>query len=180
MSGFYERTDNLITDTKSTTTTTTKSGMTDEDKCYNSSKTDSGFISGGNLTVSGEIIVSDEENNTTSSSSCNVNKLKTLQPTTTTSTSTESSDNNKTYNESHMRLDSGVELFITEGISSLTLEKNSAYNDLDSKFTSTTTNRSRSNIKSNIDSIKSIDEKQIEQQPPPWELYYEQDDDGNT
>lgn len=192
MSGLHERQENLISDTTKSTSNknSSSSGMIDEDKFYDSSKTDSGFISGGNLTVSGEIFSSDEENNTTATSSSNVKKLKShqqqqQQPSsstskTTTTTDNYYSDNIKISSTTHMRVDSGVDLILTDRISSLSLDKDSGYNDLDSTLTSRSRSINNNNNKCNIESInKSIEEKQIEEQPP-WELYFEQDEDGNT
>lgn len=100
----------------------------DGDKCeqFESSRTDSGFLSGGNLVVSGEIVSEDE-------------KVQPVGP--------------------HMHLDSGVDLGLSESFSNLSL-KHPELNDLGSK-----------GHKSEKFALK---ERQS------WEVYYQQDEDGDT
>lgn len=128
-----------------------------EDKCgfYESSRTDSGFLSSTNLTHTSEIF--SEE----------------IQPVIEEHRSTDSGlvdDNNK--EDKYMRLDSGiVDVGLSETFSSLSLSlTNSSLNNLNS-----------SKIRTNEDLINTdnIDKKKAEEQHP-WELYFKQDDDGDT
>lgn len=130
------------------------SGMIDEDKFYESSKTDSGFLSGGNLVVSGEIV--SEELSSSSHTDNSNDKLKTPET-----------------EKVLMRLDSGVDLIITESLSNLSLEKNSAYNDLNSS-------NKPNNLTSTTSSLTVSKQFDASKEQPPWELYYEQDEDGDT
>lgn len=100
----------------------------DSDKCaqYESSRTDSGFLSSGNLIVSEEIVSEDEK----------------VQP-----------------EESHMHLDSGVDLGLSQTFSNLSL-KHPELNDLGSKGQKS----------------GKIGQKEC----PSWEVYYQQDEDGDT
>lgn len=129
-------------------------GMTDEDKFYESSRTDSGFLSGGNLVLSGEIVSEELEE---ISEDRNAGNLKT-QP----------------GSEVHMRLDSGLDL--TESLSNLSLDRNSGYNDLSStsskQCSSTPFSPSITPNTHQSDSSKAHEAN--------WDLYNEQDEDGNT
>ncbi|XP_018334475.1 NF-kappa-B inhibitor cactus [Agrilus planipennis] len=120
----------------------TAPGMTEDEKTDCDSRTDSGFLSGGNLALSGEII--SEE----------------IPP---TPTSADDHKKQALIDDNLMRLDSGVDLGLSESFSSLSL-KNSGLNDLSS-----------GNIDESQPCIKESDQKEI-----PWELYFEQDEDGDT
>lgn len=147
MSGSDQKINSFLTDTS----TKVSSGMIDEDKLLESSRTDSGFLSG-------EIVTEDNINSTSDSGCSNVN-LKTSE-----------------IPQFHMRLDSGVGLTITESFSELSLEKNATLNDLNltpkqhKSLTSTTTTYSE----------KPTEETKQFNEQPPWELYYAQDEDGDT
>ncbi|KAF5283729.1 hypothetical protein FQA39_LY17226 [Lamprigera yunnana] len=124
-------------------------GMTDEKySLYESSRTDSGFLS-GNLVVSSEIL-SEEI------------KSEEIQPLTDSRVLEESGQTNQSQSV-FMRLDSGVDLGLSESFSSLSL-KYPGINDLGSKLK---------------EPISPVEVKKPEEQPP-WELYYEQDEDGDT
>lgn len=122
-------------------------GMIDEDKLYESSRTDSGFLSGGNLVLSGEIlseeIIPEHEHRGHSG-----NDLKTPET-----------------QQSLMRLDSGVDVGITESFSTLSL-KNPGLNDL--------------NTKTAVQQQPEQHQQQQQQRQLPWEEYYGQDEDGDT
>lgn len=115
-------------------------GMTDEDKLYESSRTDSGFLSGGNLVLSGEIL--SEEIIHEPEPKGHDKNLKTPET-----------------QQSLMRLDSGVDVGITESFSTLSL-KNPGLNDLNTKT--------------------AVQQPEQHQQQLPWEEYYGQDEDGDT
>lgn len=119
MSGNQQKTSDLLPDGPQKLET---------DKCeqYSSFRTDSGFLSGGNLVVSGEIASEDEK----------------VQP-----------------EETHMHLDSGVDVGLSETFSNLSL-KHPELNDLSS--------------------IGQKSEKIAQKEKQPWEVYYQQDEDGDT
>lgn len=136
--------------------------VTDDDKCglYESSRTDSGFISSGNLLVSGEI-VSEE-----------------IQPASGTSENTSSRpldsgiiEDGKEKDTDYMRLDSGV--CLSESFSNLNIKQ--GFNDLNCPKIKQTP-------------VESYTRSDLQKQAPvgkvsddiPWKIYYEQDDDGDT
>jgi len=122
-------------------------GMTDDKfDLYESSRTDSGFLSGGNLVLSGEIVSGE------------------IEPLTDSGVVDDSLKVDRSE-QGYMRLDSGVDLGLSESFSSLSL-KNPGLNDLSS-----------SKSKGPISPVQT---KKPEEQQPPWELYYEQDEDGDT
>lgn len=131
--------------------------LTDDDKCglYESSRTDSGFISSGNLIVSGEI-VSEE-----------------IQPTSGNSQSRPlDSGNDKEKEQDYMRLDSGV--CLSESFSNLNIKP--GLNDLNSpkiKQTPVEPYCKSEPQRTSSPVVKPVDDV-------PWKLYYEQDEDGDT
>lgn len=127
-------------------------GMTDEKyKLYESSRTDSGFLSGGNLVISGEIL-SEEI------------KSEEIEPLTDSGVGDDSIKTSPSLRDPSMRLDSGVDLGLSDSFASLSL-KNPNLNDLSS-----------TKIKEPISPVQI----QKPEEQPPWELYYEQDEDGDT
>lgn len=110
-----------------------------EDKLYENSRTDSGFLS-GNLTAE----LSEE-----------IRDSGPLEE-----------DDLPKEEEKSMRLDSGVDVCLSQTFSDLSLDlKQPGLNDLSS--TKARTNDDTKNGKSTEDR-------------PPWELYYRQDEDGDT
>lgn len=119
-------------------------GMTDDKfSLYESSRTDSGFLS-GNLVVSSEIL--SEEIQPLTDSGVLEDSAKSIQ-----------------NQSAFMRLDSGVDLGLSESFSSLSL-KYPGLNDLSSN---------------KKEPISPVEVNKPEEQPP-WELYFEQDEDGDT
>lgn len=108
----------------------------DDDKCglYESSRTDSGFLSGGNLIVSEEITSEEQDSG--------VAKQRHVE-------------------EPYMHIDSGVDI-LSQTFSSLNL-KHPDLNDLSCKDIKETSTKQRVKVE--------------EQQ---WEIYYGQDEDGDT
>lgn len=131
--------------------------VTDDDKCglYESSRTDSGFISSGNLLVSGEI-VSEE-----------------IQPASGSSRPLDSGiiEDRKEKDPDYMRLDSGV--CLSESFSNLNIKQ--GFNDLNCPKIKQTPVESytRSDLQKQAPVGKASDDI-------PWKIYYEQDDDGDT
>lgn len=129
------------------------SGVTEEDKAslFECSTSDSGFISSGNLIYSGEItseeIQPERKSPTVDSGVIDVN-LKTPE----------------IRSDISMKLDSGVDLALSQSFSNLDLKD---LNDLNSGPCQTQITESEPKI-SNV--------------PPKqqWELYYEQDENGDT
>lgn len=108
--------------------------LSEEDKYEGRTETDSGFLSGGNLLVSGEI-------------------------------GPEEADGTAEKAPTYMHIDSGVDVCLSETFSGLSL-KHPDLNDL------------------NATTKGAIKETNIKQQPKteeqPWQLYFEQDEDGDT
>lgn len=113
--------------------------LTDEDKCglYESSRTDSGFLSGGNLIVSGEITSEEQEQD----SGVAPKEVHIEEP--------------------YMHIDSGLDV-LSQTLSSLSL-KHPDLNDLSCKDLKEATSKQR-----------------VKEQEQPWEIYYGQDEDGDT
>lgn len=113
-----------------------------EDKLYENSRTDSGFLS-GNLT---EEIKSEE--------------IKTEE----IKSDSEVIEDDHSTEEKFMRLDSGVDICLSETFNSLSLDlKTPGLNNLSNTKTRTNDNDSKNN-----------------EEKHPWELYYKQDEDGDT
>lgn len=110
--------------------------LTEEDKCglYESSRTDSGFLSGGNLIVSGEITSEEQDSG--------------LAP------------KESHTEEPYMHIDSGVDV-LSQTFSSLSL-KHPDLNDLSCK------------------ELKEEPKPRVAVEEQPWEIYYGQDEDGDT
>ncbi|KAF5306205.1 hypothetical protein FQR65_LT07482 [Abscondita terminalis] len=130
-------------------------GMTDEKfSLYEASRTDSGFLS-GNLVVSSEIL-SEEI------------RSEEIEPPSDSGVLEESAKSKSICNNQSvfMRLDSGVDLGggLSESFSSLSL-KNPGLNDLSSN-----------KLKEPICPV----ELSKPEEQPPWELWFEQDEDGDT
>lgn len=134
--------------------------VTDDDKCglYESSRTDSGFISSGNLLVSGEIV--SEEIQPASGVSENTRPLD-----------SGIIDDSKEKDTDYMRLDSGV--CLSESFSNLNIKQ--GINDLNSPKIKQTPVESyvRTDLQKQAPVLKVSDDI-------PWKIYYEQDDDGDT
>ena len=125
---------------------------------YDSGRTDSGFLSGANLT-SEHSLTSEDLNNSSSV------KIDSCQ------------EDSKNF----MRLDSGVDLGLSEKLVSLTLKD--SYNNLNKQSTKSS---SQVEICSNVDNIpvktispKSNSRSQL-QSSIPVHIYYQQDEDGDT
>lgn len=125
--------------------------LTEEDKYESRTETDSGFLSSGNLLVSGEITASQEEEEDY--------KTPSQQP------PTSSRDDKEENQSSYMHIDSGVDVCLSENFSSLSL-KHPDLNDLNSKG---------SQKPSTI-----ITTTKEEQQQQSWQNHFEQDEDGDT
>lgn len=124
------------------------SGLMEDDKCglYESSRTDSGFLSSANLTS--DQLLSEEIKSATDSGLI------------------EEDDGGK-VDSGYMRLDSGVDVGLSETFSGLSLKSPSLNNLNSTKRTNDDIPHTQTNIKS-------------EQERPPWELYYRQDEEGDT
>lgn len=111
--------------------------LTEEDKCgvYESSRTDSGFLSGGSLIVSGEITSEEQD------SGVLAKEIHTEEP--------------------YMHIDSGVDV-LSQTFSSLCLQ-HPDLNDLSCKELKEETSKPRVTV-----------------EDQPWEIYYGQDEDGDT
>lgn len=129
------------------------SGLMEDDKCglYESSRTDSGFLSSANLTVSSDQLVLSEEIKSPADSGL-IEEDDTAKP-----------------EEGYMHLDSGVDVGLSETFSELSLKSPSSLNNLNS--TKSRTTEEVSQVQSNVTS---------DQEHPPWELYYKQDEEGDT
>lgn len=122
-----------------------------EDKCdlYKNSRTDSGFLSSANLTSSSDQLLSEEIRSTTDSGLI---------------------EEDHKEHESYMRLDSGVDVGLSETFSSLSLNlKNPGLNNLNS-----------TKLRTNEDVVTPVADQKVTEEQHPWELYYKQDEDGDT
>lgn len=137
-----EKDKNMVVDAAEKST-----GLMEEDKCglYESSRTDSGFLSSANLTVSSDQLLSEEIKSAPDSGLIEEDDI-----------------------EQSMRLDSGVDLGLSETFSGLSL-KSPSLNNLNS--TKLRTNDDIPHVQTNVSS---------EEERPPWELYYRQDEEGDT
>lgn len=137
--------------------------VTDDDKCelYESSRTDSGFISSGNLLVSGEIVSEEIQSGIFENTSSGP----------LTSGSVEGKEKNSENDTDYMRLDSGV--CLSESFSNLNIKQ--SFNDLNCPKIKQTPVESyiRSDLQKQAPVLKVSDDI-------PWKIYYEQDDDGDT
>ena len=136
-------------------------GNSDGLSFYESGRTDSGFLSGANL-----------------SSECPSVEI------TPSSRIPEDPEEGKEGPNIFMKLDSGVDVGLHERISSLSL-KDSDLNDLN--LSSSKSHREGHSYTSNINIISSSSQhtsEQHDQQPhdpvQPWELYFNQDEEGDT
>lgn len=132
------------------------SGLMEDDKCglYESSRTDSGFLSSANLTVSSDQLLSEEIKSPADSGLIEEDDIERPE------------DNN------YMHLDSGVDVGLSETFSGLSLKSPSSLNNLNSTKIRTNEDVSQvSQVQSNLTS---------DQERPPWELYYKQDEEGDT
>lgn len=122
------------------------------------SRTDSGFLSGGNL-LSDQNLSSDDLSTPVSQKSA------------------PELDVRGKGSASYMRLDSGVDVSLNDQLSSLSLYKNYDCNDLscDVKPNSVISD-SKTNVSLNIKERK----QEEDHEPQPWELYFQQDEDGDT
>ena len=142
----------------------TKLRDSSDSKChsvYDSGCIDSGFLSGANL--SSEHFVSEE--------------IKSRHGSDTESDSPTKSVGSEF--KSYVRLDSGVDVGLNEQFSSLSLnndlnEPSSQCQDSSSSFTNINVPTTESTVLSSKPSDKPC------LSPAPWELYYQQDDDGDT
>ncbi|KAJ8917829.1 hypothetical protein NQ315_010738 [Exocentrus adspersus] len=140
--------------------------VTDDDKCglYESSRTDSGFISSGNLLVSGEI-VSEEIHSPSSGTGTGTSDY-------TSGGALDSGilEDKKERDSDYMRLDSGV--CLSESFSSLSIKQ--GFNDLNCPKI----------IQTPVEPYVKPEQKQAPvikvTEDIPWKIYYEQDDDGDT
>ncbi|XP_018571849.1 NF-kappa-B inhibitor cactus-like [Anoplophora glabripennis] len=135
--------------------------VTDDDNCglYESSRTDSGFISSGNLLVSGEI-VSEE-----------IQSVSGIPENTSSRPLTLGVVEEKEKDTDYMRLDSGV--CLSESFSNLNIKQ--GFNDLNCPKIKQTPVESyiKSDLQKQVPVVKVSDDI-------PWKIYYEQDDDGDT
>lgn len=132
------------------------SGLMEDDKCglYESSRTDSGFLSSANLTVSSDQLLSEEIKSPADSGLI------------------EEDDTERPEDNNYMHLDSGVDVGLSETFSGLSLKSPSSLNNLNSTKIRTNEDVSQvSQVQSNLTS---------DQEHPPWELYYKQDEEGDT
>lgn len=145
-----------MTSTKSTTKLFSGSGQS----CYESSRTDSGFLSGANL-LSEENLSGDEISTT-------VNTLSSFEV-----KSNKSQDNS-------MQIDSGVDISLNEQFSGLTLEQKLNVKEL--LQGTKCKNLNHTDIpKTSVSNFKVKDDKPSEFiVTQPWELYFQQDEEGDT
>lgn len=119
-------------------------------------ETDSGFLSGGNILVSGEINIDQEEED-------EKRRQQSSSP-----PPTRREDNKE---KAYMHIDSGVDVCLSEKLSSLSLN-HPELNDL---------NSNKQQQKSSSIITKLDDEnRQQQQQQQPWQIYFQQDEDGDT
>ena len=133
---------------------------------YESGRTDSGFLSGANL-VSDQNLSSDDLSTPVSQSGdFNLKEKKT--------------------SETYMRLDSGVDVGLNEQFSALSLQQkvvdlNDLSCDVKSKCLTSPELLSNSNISEQVTNNKlKSSECSVQPVSQPWELYFQQDDDGDT
>lgn len=121
----------------------------EDDKCglYESSRTDSGFLSSANLTVSSDQLLSEEIKSAPDSGLI---------------------EDDVDKPQSYMHIDSGVDVGLSETFSGLSL-KSPSLNNLNS-----------TKIRTNEDVSQTQVQTSAEQERPPWELYYRQDEEGDT
>lgn len=119
-------------------------------------ETDSGFLSGGNILVSEEIHQDVVEK----------------QPTTTESNRRD--DHEKQSEKAYMHIDSGVDVCLSKTFSNLSLT-HPELNDLNA---SKEKEQQKQHIHSPSVVITKSESQQQQQQP--WEIYFEQDEDGDT
>lgn len=115
-------------------------------------ETDSGFLSGGNILVSGEICSQEQEE-------------ESLVP-----PPAQPSRQDQQEKEAYMHIDSGVDLCLSEKLSGLSL-KHPELNDLNASSKAVA-----GAIKPPPPSIITTKEEP----PQPWQIYFEQDEDGDT
>lgn len=129
--------------------------LNEEDKYESRTETDSGFLSSGNLLVSGEITTTEEQEEPS------IRK------------GDDEKDKEK-LDKSYMHIDSGVDVCLSETFSSLSL-KHPDLNDLNSKGEIKEYQRQQQQQQQQSISSKN---RTIEEQP--WQIYFEQDEDGDT
>lgn len=134
---------------------------------YDSGRTDSGFLSGANL-VSDQNLSSDDL-------STPVSRQK---------SESDLDIKSKRHSETYMRLDSGLDLGLNEQFSELTLQQKINLNDLNASAKSkcsVSSEFSKSNsYEQNLKNKPKPSESTVYSAPQPWELYFRQDDDGDT
>lgn len=144
-------------------------GYPDSGKClYDSGRTDSGFLSGANI-VSEQGLSSDDISSSRKFTDSSIQ------------------EDCKENTQSLMRLDSGVD--VNEQFSSLSLTSTNDLNATPSKShsqdsgTTTFTNINVPTSPTTKAAPANVEQPQTSRQPvavQPWELYYQQDDDGDT
>lgn len=133
---------------------------------YESGRTDSGFLSGANL-VSDQNLSSDDLSTPVSQSG-------------------DFDFKGKKSSETYMRLDSGVDVGLNEQFSALSLQQKSVdLNDLSCDVNKCLTSPeplSNSNISEQVtnNKLKGSSDCAVQPDPQPWEIYFQQDDDGDT
>ena len=138
-----------------TTTYSPKISSDSDKKDYESSRTDSGFLSGTNL-VSEECLTN--EDSFAKQSTVNLE-----------------SQTNLNY-EKIVQTDSGVDIDLNEQFSGLALEENFA-NNLNENFKNICINNKVISKTKHIENDENNAEIRVTQ---PWELYFQQDEDGDT
>lgn len=158
----YSKSPQGITPSKTCSKSYTESGQS----FYESGRTDSGFLSGANL-VSDQNLSSDDLSTPVSQKSVSDFDIKV-----------------KKSSESYMRLDSGVDVGLNEQFSALSLQQKVDLNDLSCDVKNkclTSPGLSNSNISEQVTNNKlKASECDVQPVSQPWELYFQQDDDGDT
>ncbi|KAL0267461.1 UNVERIFIED_CONTAM: hypothetical protein PYX00_009721 [Menopon gallinae] len=135
---------------------------------YDSGRTDSGFLSGANL-------VSDQNLSSDDVSSSPVSRQK---------SESDLDIELKKHSETYMRLDSGLDLGLNEQFSELTIEQKVNLNDLNacakSKCSISSGFSESNSYEQNLKNKPKPSESTVCPAPQPWELYFRQDDDGDT
>lgn len=131
--------------------------LNEEDKYESRTETDSGFLSSGNLLVSGEITTTEEQ-----------------EP----SIRKEDDKDKDKSDISYMHIDSGVDVCLSETFSSLSL-KHPDLNDLNSKGEIKEYQRQQQQQQQQPQQ-QSISSKNRTIEEQPWQIYFEQDEDGDT